>query len=103
MIKCVCIDDKNRPSKIPESKWIKEGTEYTLAFAIVVLPQRQLAFQLQEIDLDESCSPFTYFLANRFAFNINDLAKLNEFVKECTNVNLSVKELMKETKISISE
>lgn len=99
MIKCVCIDDKNRPSKIPESKWIKEGAEYTLAFAIVVLPQRQLAFQLQEIDLDESCSPFTYFLANRFAFDPVYLQRLHEFIKECTNINLSVKELMKETKI----
>jgi hypothetical protein len=101
MIKCVCIDDKNRPSKIPESKWITKDVEYTLAFAIVVLPQRQLAFQLQEIDLDESCSPFTYFLANRFAFDPVHLQRLQEFIKECTTINLSVKELMKETNVSI--
>lgn len=100
MIKCVCIDDSNRPSKIPESKWITKDVEYTLAFAIVVLPQRQLAFQLCEIDLDESCSPFEYFLANRFAFSIDDLAELNEFVKDCTAINLSVKELIKEISVS---
>lgn len=101
MIKCLCIDDSSRPSKIPESKWITKDVEYTLEFAIVVLPQRQLAFQLREIHLDESCSPFEYFLANRFAFSIDDLAELNEFIKECTTINLSVNELMKQTKISI--
>lgn len=99
MIRCVCIDDSGRPSKIPESKWISKDVEYTLAFAIVVLPQRQLAFQLHEINLDESCSPFEYFLANRFAFNINNFEELNEFVKECTAINLSIKELLTQTKI----
>jgi hypothetical protein len=101
MITCVCINDSNRPSKIPEHKWLVQDLEYTLFFAIVVLPQRQLAFQLQEIDLDDSCAPYEYFLASRFAFSIDDLEKLNEFVQDCTNITLSVKELMKETNVSI--
>ena len=101
MIKCVCIDDKSRPSKIPESKWITKDVEYTLAFAVVVLPQRELAFQLQEIDLDESCSPFTYFLANRFAFREEYLMKLNSFIQECTSINISIKELTK--KLNLNE
>lgn len=95
MIKCICIDDSNRPSKIPETKWVKEGSEYTLVFATVVLPQRQLAVQLHEIDLDESCSPFEYFLADRFTFDIKDLNKLQEFIKQCSDMDMSIKELMK--------
>lgn len=95
MITCVCIDDKNRPSKIPESKWVKEGSEYTLVFAMVVLPQRQLGLQFYEIDLDDSCSPFQYFLADRFAFRIEDLEKLQEFIKQCSDMDMSINELTK--------
>ena len=93
----MCIDDKNRPSKVPESKWVKKGQEYTVIFTLIVLPQKTLAVQLDEIDLDESCSPYSFFLANRFAFRQEDLQRLIEFIKECTEVNISIKELMKQT------
>jgi hypothetical protein len=53
MIKCVCIDAEDRPSKIPQHKWLEKGKEYTLAFSMTVLPQKKLAFQVQEIDLDD--------------------------------------------------
>jgi hypothetical protein len=101
MIKCVCIDAEDRPSKIPQHKWLEKGKEYTLAFSITVLPQKKLAFQVQEIDLDDSCSPFTWFLANRFAFREEDLKKLTEFIQECNHITFSVKKLMKETNVSI--
>lgn len=97
MIKCVCIDDKNRPSRVPENKWVKKGEEYTVIFTLMVLPQKTLAVQLEEIDLDESCSPYSFFLANRFAFRQEDLQRLIEFIKECTEVNISIKELMEQT------
>lgn len=97
MIKCICIDDKNRPSKVPASKWVKEGQEYTVIFTLVVLPQKTLAVQLDEIDLDESCAPYTFFLANRFAFTKDDLEKLMAFIEECNHVNMSIKDLLKQT------
>jgi hypothetical protein len=97
MVKCICINDKNRPSKIPQEKWLKEGEEYTIIFTLIVLPQKTLAVQLEEIDLDESCMPYEFFLANRFAFTQEELEKLIEFIKECTQVNMSIKELLKQT------
>jgi hypothetical protein len=103
MIKCLCIDDSSRPNKIPVEKWIEKGSEYTLAFTITVLPQKKLAFQIQEIDLDESCSPYSWFLAERFAFRQEDLDKLIEFIKECNNITFSVNELMKVTKVNERE
>ena len=102
MIKCLCIDDNNKPSKIPQHKWLEQGKEYTLAFSMTVMPQKKLAFQVQEIELDDSCSPFTWFLASRFAFRQEDLEKLREFIKECNEINFSVKELIKETNVSVS-
>ncbi len=98
-IECICINDKNRPDEIPAEKWVEEGEIYTILFAIVVLPQRRLGLQLVEIDLDESCAPYEYFLAERFAFQIEDLARLEEFIKDCGQANLSVHELMKETNV----
>jgi len=94
----MCINDKNRPDNIPESKWVKKGEEYTVIFTIMVMPQRELAVQLDEIDLDESCMPYEYFLANRFAFDEDDVIELLEFIHQCTQVNLSINELMKQTK-----
>lgn len=99
MIKCICIDDSKRPKEIPPEKWVKKGEEYSIIFAIVVLPQRQLALQLDEIDLDESCMPYEYFLAKRFAFRKEDVDELVEFIKECGQVNLSIKEIMEQTEL----
>lgn len=100
MIRCVCIDAENRPSKIPQHKWLEKDKEYTLAFSMTVLPQKKLAFQLNEIDLDDSCSPYTWFLANRFAFREEDLEKLAEFIQDCNKITFSVNELMRETNIN---
>ena len=97
MVKCICINDKNRPSKIPKSKWLKEGQEYTIIFTLIVLPQKTLAVQLEEIDLDESCMPYEFFLANRFAFTQGELEKLIAFIEECNHVSLSIKDLLKQT------
>lgn len=103
MIKCVCVDNDNRPSRVPESKWLEKGKEYTLAFTMTVHPQKKLAFQLQEIELDESCSPYTWFLASRFAFREEDLGRLIEFINECNKITFSVNELMKVTKVNERE
>lgn len=99
MIRCACVNSKDRPNEIPKDKWIKKGEIYTIVFAIVVLPQRELGLQLDEITLDESCAPYEYFLANRFAFLRDDLYKLQEFIRDCARVNMSIKELMNQSNI----
>jgi hypothetical protein len=99
MIKCTCINDSNRPTTIPEGKWLKKGEEYHIIFAQFLLPQKQLGVQLQEIDLDETCAPFEYFLANRFGIKQSDLEALIELVYESTQVKTSLKELMEQTQV----
>ena len=103
MIRCLCVNAENKPSKIPQHKWLEEGKEYTLAFSMTVLPQKRLAFQLEEIELDESCSPYTWFLADRFAFIEEDLKRLIEFIEDCNKITFSIKELMKVTKVNERE
>jgi len=100
MVKCKCINDKKKPSKIPANKWVKEGEEYTIIFTVVVLPQKKLAVQLAEIDFDESCAPFEYFMADRFAFTKDELDKLAKLIKDCNDTDFSMDELMNQTKIN---
>lgn len=97
MLKCICINDKERPSKIPASHWITEGKEYTILFARFLRPQNLLGFQLSEIMLDESCMPYEYFSSNRFAIHKDDVQRLQEFIKECNDTDVSIKEIMEQT------
>ena len=99
MIECTCINDKNRPAEIPPNKWLKKGNTYTVIYTVTVLPQKQLAFHLQEIELDESNMPYEYFLANRFAFAAEDLDALMELIKDCSDTDFSMEELLKQTEL----
>jgi len=99
MVECICINDANRPKEIPANKWVKKGEPYTVIYTVTVLPQKQLAFHLLEIDLDESNHPYEYFLANRFAFTEENLQKLVELIKDCNDTDFSMDELLKQTEL----
>lgn len=93
MLKCLCINDSHRPSKIPATHWIKKGEEYTILFARFVRPQNILGFQLNEIMLDEYCAPYEYFIADRFAIHKDDIQKLQDFIRECEGFDVSLDEI----------
>lgn len=99
MVPCICINDQNKPRTIPKNKWVVKGNEYTVIYTVTVLPQKQLAFHLAEIELDESCAPYTYFLASRFAFTQENLLKLMELIKNCSETDFSMDELLKQTQL----
>ena len=99
MIKCICINDTEKPSRIPLEKWVKEGEIYTVIFATLVMPQREMAFVLEEIDLDDSCLPYEYFLAERFAFMKSDLPKLHELIEESQGIVASINDIKKSINI----
>jgi hypothetical protein len=99
MIPCICIDDSKKPKEIPPEKWVKEGQEYHVIYTVTVLPQKQLAFHLHEISLDECCLPYEYFLAHRFAFTKENLKLLMELIKDCNDIDFSMDELLKQTSI----
>ena len=99
MIECICIDDKNKPKEIPDSKWVKEGKTYNVIYTCIVLPQRELAFLLSEIELTENEQPYEYFLAKRFAFTKDNIEKLFELIQDCTETDFSMEELLEQTKL----
>jgi hypothetical protein len=64
----ICINSSNKPKPIPMHKWIEEGTVYTIERLVRMnIQQNKLGVVLKEIDLDESCFPYFYFDADRFA------------------------------------
>jgi hypothetical protein len=99
MIECICINDSDRPKEIPVNKWVKKGEPYTVIYTVTVLPQKQLAFHLAEIELDESNLPYEYFLAYRFAFTKENLLKLIELINDCNDTDFSMDELLKQTQV----
>jgi hypothetical protein len=103
MVKCICINDKNRPKEIPIKKWLKKGQEYHIIYTVTVLPQKQLAFHLHEISLDECCVPYEYFLAHRFAFTEENLLLLMELIKDCSDTDFSMDELIEQTSIEYEQ
>jgi hypothetical protein len=99
MVTCICINDKNKPRAIPKAKWLVKDQEYTVIFTTTVMPQKQLAVHLAEIELDETCFPYEYFLSSRFAFTQENLLLLMELIKDCSDTDFSMDELMKQTEI----
>ena len=96
MIPALCIDDSFKPNDIPNNKWVKKGNIYHVIYTVTVLPQGKLAFHLHEIDLDESCYPYQYFLASRFAFTEENLDKLVDLIRDCNDTAFSIEELMEQ-------
>lgn len=99
MVECFCIDDSKRPAEIPSSKWIKKSKKYHIVYTSTVMPQKLLGVWLSEIDLDESCAPYEFFLASRFAFTKDNLDKLNELIANCSDTEFSMDELMEQTQL----
>ena len=99
MIPCICTDDSRKPRMIPKNKWLVKDQEYHVIYTVTVLPQKELAFHLAEIELDESCAPYEYFLANRFAFTQENLLLLMELIKDCSETAFSMEELMEQTEL----
>lgn len=64
----ICINASNKPKPIPFHKWVEEGKIYTIERLVRMnIQQNKLGVVLKEIHLDESCFPYYYFDADRFA------------------------------------
>lgn len=82
MIYCVCVDDTGKPAEIPNDKWVVLGESYHIVFVAFLEPNGDMAYQLKEIDLNESCAPYEYFSANRFIFKTADYDNMFKLINE---------------------
>ena len=66
MFKVICINDKNRPNKIPLSEWVVQGNVYTVRKVVPLALGNQLGFELEEVSLSPDSFPYEYYSASRF-------------------------------------
>lgn len=66
-MKVLCINDANKPTKIPNSEWIKKDTVYTVTnTAPMGLQLGKVGYKLKEVQLSMSSFPYEYYSAERF-------------------------------------
>ena len=86
-VECICIDSKNKPVEIPLNKWIKENEIYNITHIYNQIQQQGIkGVELLEFDIFE-CIPFNCYRLDRFAFTAENLKKLIEMMKDCTELN----------------
>jgi len=86
-IPCVCIDAKNKPYEIPDSKWLIENQEYHITHVYKQLQQNGIkGVEIAEHDISE-CVPFNCYRLDRFAFKPENISKLIELMNQCTELD----------------
>lgn len=101
-MKLLCINSKDKPKEIPQSKFVKEGEWYELLMVIRCMPANVIGFELVEPTLDETCLPFSCFLGDRFAILENDITEFIELCKSCAELdNFSIEELMEQSQLEV--
>lgn len=96
-IRCICINDSNRPQEISPSLWLKKDKEYHITHIYYHYQQKKSGFELSEIFLDDSCFPYVSFDSNRFRIPQEEMEKLFEMLKHCTELtDIEIGELIEE-------
>lgn len=97
-IKCICINDANRPNAISPSLWIKKDQEYHITHIYYHYQQKKSGFELSEIFLNDSCFPYVSFDSNRFKIPQEEMEKLFQMLRNCTDLNdVDIRELIEES------
>lgn len=96
-IPCICINDKLKPEEIPQSKWVVKGQTYHITHVYNNLQQKGIkGVELFEHDISE-CAPYNCYRLDRFAFTPENLQKLLELIKHCTELNnVDISKVLKE-------
>lgn len=102
-VPCVCIDAKNRPSVIPPSMWINEGTEYHITHVYYYPNQGIQGVLLEEVSIKKGL-PYDSYRLSRFAFTKEAIFQLIELIKLCTELNdVDINKLLEQSEIEVLE
>ena len=85
-MKAICIDASNKPNKIPDNEWVKEGEVYTITRVVRMgLQDNKFGVLLKEVQLSSESFPYELYDAERFLpidLLANALQETKETVKE---------------------
>jgi hypothetical protein len=100
MIKAICINDKDKPSDVPN--WIEQGEMYTIKHVTKHVTQNSvIGAVLKEINIERDTNgKYSAFKMSRFAINVKDLHAFFELCSACAELdNFSYEELMEEVEL----
>ena len=84
--------------------WIKKEETYHITHIYYHPNQGIQGCSLYEKPLGEDCAPYESFKLSRFAISADDLEKLIELIKNCTELNdIDIKTLIEESQLEIVE
>ena len=101
MIKCLCINDKNRPQEILPQNWIQEGIQYHIIHIYKQMNISQKGIQgVELLEVKTKSTVYNCYKLSRFAIFLEDLPKLFQMMKDCTELNdVDINELISECEL----
>lgn len=100
MIKCKCINNKNKPKDWYDNiSWLEEKEYHITNIHVMMLQGKKMGYSLAEISLPAD-GKYSCFLASRFAINPKDLPALLELMEQSSELSsVDVSELTKELEL----
>lgn len=93
-IKVICSNSSNKPKEIPKENWLISGNEYTIYHIYKQMDLTQKGLQgclLLEVSLEDlykkGITKHNCYRLDRFMFKKNDIQKLFDLIKECTELD----------------
>lgn len=88
-MKVLCINDTDKPVKISEENWIKQGKIYTvIEVKKMGLQKGQLGYKLAEVSIPEKSFPYEYYSSSRFGFLVEQVDINHEVSTEEADLEL---------------
>lgn len=104
MIECICVDGKDRPEEIPIHNWPVEKQKYHITHIFYHPMQGIQGCELKELKLGEESYPYGSYRLNRFAFTKENLEKLIQMMKDCSELNdVDINKLLRKSEVEILE
>jgi hypothetical protein len=88
-MKVLCLNDADKPAKISEENWIKQGKVYTVVEVKKMgLQKGQLGYKLAEVSIPEKSFPYEYYSSSRFGFLVEQVDDNPELSTEDTDLDI---------------
>lgn len=99
-VKCLCINNKNKPKEVLPQNWINEGTEYTINYVYYHVNQGIQGVTLDEVQTKSEI--YSSYRLDRFAFTKEGIEQLIELMQDCTELGkLDIQELIEESNLEL--
>jgi hypothetical protein len=90
-MKVICINDANKPGKIPPSEWIKEGVIYTVTEVVKMgIQAGKFGYLLKEVSLSKESFPYEYYSADRFGVLVDQSIETVEETEQILEEEFSI-------------